>query len=64
MQFNHQFTDAREVWCAMASRITYTFLCQFLIIIAVTWFSQVTWLEQQFDFYRRWTQYYTAEVDW
>jgi hypothetical protein len=64
MQFNHQWTDTREAWCAMASQITYTFLSEFCITIAVTWYSQITWLEEQFNFYRLWAPYYTAEVDW
>jgi len=63
MQFHHQWTDTIEAWCAMATRITYIFLDEVLYTITITWFLQVTRLEEQHDFYWFWTPYYTAEFD-
>jgi len=67
MPFHHQWTDTMVARCAMAGRITYTFLTEFLFtspfFITITWFPQVTRHEDQTDCCWAWTLYYTAEVD-
>jgi len=64
MQFRHQWTETREARCAMACQITYTFLAEVLFTITITWFPQVTRLEEPHDFCWVWTPYYTVEVEW
>jgi len=63
MQFHHQWIDTIEAQCGLATRITYIFRGEVLFTITITWFPQVTLLEEPCDMYWFWTPYYTAEVD-